>query len=371
MPLPRLKPIPLLAAIGLAALCGCQPAPPVKVAFVGGLSTRVSELAIDGRNGAQLAIDTLNSQSGARFELRIHDDGRTPDQAAAVIDVVADEGDAFAVGPMTSVVAKLILPEANRRQFVLISPTANSDELSGADDWFFRVIPPAGPGAEQIADAAISRGLRTASVMAEWRNRSYSESFAARFTARFESQGGTAAQVVRYETDQNPDYPKIAEQLLSTHPRLVLLVCGAVDASIVAQQVRRLDADVQIAMASWAANVQLLQLGGRAVEGALVMQVLDLDSREPAYVDFRKRFIERFGNPPSQAAVFSYDATMMGAEGLRRKSDSQSLRDVLRAPGTWPGLQRPLVLDRFGDSVSRFHLSEVHDGRFVMLPAAP
>ena len=367
MPLPRLPSIRGLAAIGLAALCGCQPAPPIKVAFIGGLSGHVSELAIDGRNGAQLAIETLNAQSGPRYELHVHDDGRAPAEGAVVIDEVADEGDAFAVGPMTSVIARSMLPEATKRQLVLISPTANSDELSGADDWFFRVIPPAGPGAEQIADAAISRGLRSASVMAEWRNRSYSESFAAKFDARFQSQGGAPAKVVRYETDQNPDYAKIAEQLLSTHPGLVLLVCGAVDASIAAQQLRRQDPDVQIAMASWAANVQLLQIGGRAIEGALVLQALDLDSPEPAYLDFRRRFIERFGNPPSQAAVFSYDATMLGAEGLRRKSDRQSLRDVLRAPGEWTGLQQPVVLDHFGDSIRRFHLSEVRNGRFVML----
>ena len=367
MPLPRLQSIRRLAAIGLAALCGCQPAPAIKVAFIGGLSGHVSDLAIDGRNGAQLAIETLNAQPGPRYELRVHDDGQPPDTIAATIDAVADEGDAFAVGPMTSVVATRMLPEAAKRQVVMISPTANSDELSGADDWFFRVIPPAGPGAEQIADAAIGRGLRTASVMAEWRNRTYSESFMAKFAARFQSQGGTSTNVVRYETDQNPDYAKIAAGLLSTHPRLVLLVCGAVDASIASQQLRRLDPDVQIAMASWAANVQLLQLGGRAIEGALVLQALDLDSPEPAYVDFRKRFSERFGNAPSQAAVFSYDATMMGAEGLRRKSARQSLRDVLRAPGEWPGLQQPVVLDHFGDTIQRFHLSEVRKGRFVML----
>ena len=367
MPLSRLPPIRRVAAIGLAALCGCQPTTTIKVAFIGGLSGHVSELAIDGRNGAQLAVETLNARSGPRYELHVHDDSRSATGAAATIDAVADEGDAFAVGPMTSMVAKEMLPEATKRQLVLISPTANSDELSGADDWFFRVIPPAGPGAEQIADAAISRGLRSASVMAEWRNRSYSESFTQRFSARFQTQGGAPANVVRYETDQNPDYPKIAEQLVSTHPRLVLLVCGAVDASIVAQQVRRLDADVQIAMASWAANVQLLQLGGRAIEGALVLQALDLDSPEPAYVEFRKRFVDRFGNAPSQAAVFSYDATMLGAEALRRKSDRQSLRDVLRAPGEWQGLQQPVVLDHFGDSIQRFHLSEVRKGRFVML----
>jgi hypothetical protein len=60
---------------------------------------------------------------------------------------------------------------------------------------------------------------------------------------------------------------------------------------------------------------------------------------------------------------------MMGAEGLRRKTGRQSLRDALRAPGAWPALQQPLTLDHFGDSVGRFHLSEVRNGHFVMLPS--
>jgi len=360
----------LLAALGLAAvLCGCQRADPVKVGFIGGLSGHVSELAIDGRNGAQLAIDTLNAQSGPRYELHVHDDATAASAPASAVDAIADEGDAFAIGPMTSVLAKALAPEAARRQLVLISPTANSDELSGMDDWFFRVIPPAGPGAMQIADAAVARGLLTAAVMADWRNRSYSESFADKFGTRFRSQGGVVAKVVQVEPDQHPDYAKVAADLLSTHPRMVLLVCGSIDASLVAQQLRRLDPDVQLAMASWAANVQLLQLGGRAIEGALVLQALDLDSPEPAYVAFRKRYVERFGSAPGQAAVFSYDATMMGAEGLRRRKDGQTLRDVLRAPGSWPGLQQTIVLDHFGDSVSGFHLSEVRKGRFVMLPS--
>jgi branched-chain amino acid transport system substrate-binding protein len=367
MPSQRLKPTLLLAAIGLAALCGCRPAPPIKVGFIGGLSGRVSDLAIDGRNGAQLAIETLNAQPGPRFELRLHDDAPAGGTPAGVVDEIADEGDAFAIGPMTSVLAKAMVPEADKRQLVLISPTANSDDLSGMDDWFFRVIPPAGPGAMQIADAAVGRGLLTAAVMAEWRNRTYSESFTDKFAGRFRSQGGSVGTVVHYESDQHPDYAAIAVQLLAAHPRLVLLVCGAVDASIVAQQLRRIDPDVQIAVASWAANVQLLQMGGRAIEGALVLQALDLDSPEPAYVAFRKRYVEHFGSPPSQAAVFSYDATMLGAEGLRRRADGQTLRDALRAPGSWPGLQQTIVLDHFGDSVSRFRLSEVRNGRFVMI----
>lgn len=92
MPLSRLKAIPTLAAIGLATLCGCQPAAVVKVAFIGGLSGRVSELAIDGRNGTQLAIETLNAQDGPRFELHVHDSPGAGTPAAIVDDRGRAEG---------------------------------------------------------------------------------------------------------------------------------------------------------------------------------------------------------------------------------------------------------------------------------------
>lgn len=368
MLLPRLQPIRGLAAIGLAALWGCQPAPPIGIAFIGGFSGRVSELAIDGRNGAQLAIETINAGSGPRYELRVHDDGHGIEHAPAVIDAVAAEDDAFAVGPMNSVLAKSMAPEASKQHLVVISPTANLDSLSGIEDYFFRVAPPAGPGAEKFADAAIARGLNVASVMVESHNGVYTESFAKSFSKRYQALGGAPVTLVRYDTDQNPDYSKVAAELLANHPKIVLLVCGAVDASIASQQLRRLNPKVQLAMASWAANLQVLQLGGRAIEGALLLQAIDLDSQAPAYLDFRDRFAARFGSPPSQAALFSYEATMLGVTGLRRKKGNQSLRDVLHAPGSWPGLQRPVVLDRFGDSEGGFYLSEVRQGRFVMLP---
>ncbi len=364
----RLQPFRSLAAIGLAALCGCQPAASVKVAFIGSPSGRVSELAIEGRDGAQLAVETLNQRAGPRYELHLHDDAHAGAQPADAIDAAADEGDAFAVGPMTSVDAQGIVAEAGRRRLVLISPTANSDDLRGIDDYFFRVIPTAGMGARQFAEAAIARGLRTAAIMTDSRNRAYSESFAQSFADRYVALGGSLGRIAHDETSENPDYAKVAAALLSTRPQVVLLICSTPDASVVAHQLHRRDPAPQLEIASWAANLKLLQLGGAAVEGALVLQALDLDSQAPAYVDFRDRFTARFGGAPSQAALFSYEAVMLGAEGLRRKTDTQSLRDALRTPGQWAGLQQPLVLDRFGDSTSRFRLSEIRGGRFMMLP---
>jgi len=357
-----------LVAVGLMVLCGCQPAP-VKIAFIGGLTGRGSDLAVDGRNGAQLAIETLNAQGRQRYQLLVHDDEQRVEKGRADVAAAADEGAAFAIGPMTSVMAIPMAEEAGRRKLVLISPTANSDELSGRDDWFFRVITAARSGAEQLATAAAARDLKTGAVLMEWRNRAYTENFARSFEARYQMLGGAPLVPVHYESDRDTDYARLAQSLLATHPRVVLLVCGAVDASIAAQQIRRLDPDVRLAMASWSSNVQLLELGGRAMEGALVLQALDLDSQVPAWLDFRRRYEARYGTVPGQAAVYGYEAVLLGVAGLQRSESGRSLRDVLREPAEWPGLQEPVTLDRYGDSARPFHLSEVRNGHFVMLPS--
>lgn len=361
--------VPFAIVLAAGLLGGCEPAAPVSIGFVGGLTGRSADLGVEGRNGAQLAVETLNAEkdAGARYELVVQDDRQDPARAASAIEELADRHVAFAVGPMTSSMALAMLPAAERRGLVLISPTANSDELSGKDDHFFRVITPASVGARQLAATARQRKLETVSILLDVRNRSYSESYANAFAQAFEGAGGRVPARVGFESGA-PDPARLAADLLAPHPQAVLLVCGATDASIAAQQLHRIAPDVQVLVTSWAANDQLLQLGGRAVEHALVQQILDLSSHAPAYEAFRTAYQSRFGAVPGQAAAFGYVATQIGARALRQVPSGGQLRDVLRRPASWPGLQGTIELDRFGDSASPFHLSEIRGGRFEMIP---
>jgi len=367
MPVQRFPAIGTMAVIALVALSACGSSAPVKVGFIGSLGGEVSQLAIEGRNGTELAIETVNARGGRRYELVLHDEPSRDNDGRGAIDAAARAGDAFAIGPMGSTGAPLLMAKARQARLVLISPTANSELLAGHDDYFFRAAPASAGGAEQLARAAIARGLRSAALMIEERNGDYTEGFAQAFTRRFQALGGTEVAAVRYKTDQSPDFAALAAELLARHPRFVMLVCGPVDAAIVAQQLRRRDADAKLALSTWGVSDQVLQLGGRALDGALALQDFDLDGRQPRYLEVLARFKARYGMAPGAAALSAYQATLMAIEALEKTPPGQSLRDVLGGPGTWPGLQGPLEFDRFGDSTAHFHLSEVRDGHFVML----
>ena len=66
--------ITLACALGVTA---CTPPEPVRIGFIGGLSGRVADLGIDGRNGAVLAVELRNKAGGIKgrkVELLVEDD---------------------------------------------------------------------------------------------------------------------------------------------------------------------------------------------------------------------------------------------------------------------------------------------------------
>jgi len=102
------------------------------------------------------------------------------------------------------------------------------------------------------------------------------------------------------------------------------------------------------------------------VEGMQLEQSFSPDSSFPEFLEFRSAFEGRFGRPPSFGAVFAYEATMVLLEALKRTDGrSAGLKSSLLATRNFQGLTGLISLDRYGDVVRPFYLSEIRGGRFV------
>ncbi len=353
----------VITALVLAVFVGCRPSDGVRIGFLGDL---ISELGVGGRNGAQLAVETLNAEHGVRYELLVEDDRNDPNAARAATESFASRGAAFVVGPMTSAMAVAVVPEANRLGIVLISPTATTDELSVKDDFFFRTAADAPAGARQLARFLHDRGVRSIVVLADIANSAYSRSFGHAAAIEFLNLGGTAAPELGYRSGNSLDFADAMGRIDSKSPDAVILVNSPGDAAIVTQHLRRVAPHVVIALSPWGANVQFVQIGGRATEGAIALQAIDLDSPLPRMRDFVARYRARFGEMPTTPAVQSYEAVMMGVDAFNRRG-AGSLRATLSVPGQWAGLDGDFSLDAFGDARRKLHMTEVRNGRFEPL----
>lgn len=360
-----------LAAAILALLPACGDREPVRIGFVGGLSGRFADLGIAGRDGATLAVEEWNRRGGVRgrpIELLVRSDEHDPGTALTVDRELIGLGVDAIVGHMTSAMAEAARPLAEQARVPFISPTVTTTSLTGLDDQFLRVTATTREYATRVAEhLRRRRGLSAVAAVLDLGNASYTESWLGHFRERFEQLGGRVAAVEPIDTRTGVRFEELARRIARGDVDGVVLVVSALDAAMIAQQLRKVGSRLPLAGAEWASTEKLLELGGRAVEGMLVSQFFDRTSPAPRYQAFRAAYRERFGEEPGFAAVNAYDAVGVVLRGLEARRDGESLKEAIVRVGTFDGLQGPLAIDRFGDAGRSSRLAVVDGGAFKVL----
>ena len=361
----------MLAAALLVGLTACTPPEPINLGFVGGLSGRVADLGIEGRNGALLAVEQRNKSGGVadrQVVLLAEDDQQNPETARQAVGKLIERKVAAIIGPMTSAMAVATVPLINKAQIVMVSPTTTTNDLTGLDDYFFRVLSPTRSYAVKSANHHFQvMGMRRMSAIYDLRNQAYSESWLQDYRAAFSAAGGSLIESISFSSGNQTHFADLARRLLTSKPDGVLLVANSVDAALLAQQLRRINPSVAIAASEWSATERLIELGGRAVEGITIAQFLDRQSQQPSYIAFRKIYLERFGKEPGFAGLTAFDATNIVMDGLASQDASKTLKQTLLARKTFAGAQSPVVFDSYGDASRETFMTTIENGMFVVL----
>jgi branched-chain amino acid transport system substrate-binding protein len=365
-----------LAAAGslLLAAAGCGTREPLRVGFLGGLSGRVSDLGIGGRNGTQLAVDDINAAGGIGgrlLELTSRDDEQNAELARQRLGELHDLGVEFVIGPMTSTVAAAVLPLANERGVPLISPLAGANDFRGRDDAFFRVVSDSAASARQQADELLRRGLRRIATVADIKNAVFTRNWATSAAERFTAGGGAVVPAIEFEAAPGLKFLDLAQRIADTAADGVIVAASAADSALLVQQLRRLRPQTFIALSVWAGTEELPALGGRALDGVLVTQFFDRFNSAQRWLDFVARYRQRFGDTPGYAALNGYDALRMGAAAASASGAAgpAGVLAALRQIRQLEGLQRQLRFDEFGDCLAPTYLTEVQQGRYVAVTA--
>lgn len=358
---------PLAMAILLA---GCGEKESLRIGFIGGLSGRVADAGIAGRDGAQLAVDLRNAAGGVngrKIELFSEDDHQDPEVARIGLERLIQHKVAGVVGPMTSAMAVAMVPRANEAGLVLIAPTVTTNVLTAQDDHFFRIVSAtrnqANVGAEYHAGR---KQMKRVAAILDSRNRAYTESWLSDYRKAFEALGGAVVETVEFASGDKLHFAELVAQLLKARPDGILVLANSVDTAMILQQVRKRDTRVHMVGSEWAATERLIELAGKAAEGFTAGQFVDRAGREPAYVSMRSAYVERFGTEPGFAGVTGFDAANVLLDALAKQSAGQTLKQVLLSGQSFSGVQSPIAFDAYGDVKRPTFITTVREGRFVL-----
>jgi len=357
-----------IAACLFLTACSCSSREPVQVGFVGGISGRVADLGIDGRNGAILAVEERNAKGGIdgrRIDLLIRDDHQDAGRAReAMLDLINNQVVAV-VGPMTSAMAVVLTPLANQHHVLTMGVTVTTNELTGLDDYFFRVVASTRHHAGFHANHAMAAGKRSFSLAYDLNNRAYSESWVNDFRNAVDSKNGRVIRMIPFDSGNQAQYANLARELLRPRPDNVVLVASAVDAALIAQQIRKHDSAIPISTTEWAASERLIELGGRAIEGATVPMYMIRDNLNPVATAFQKRYEARFGQLPGYPAVMAFNATNVVLDSLAARNQGEDLKQTILRLRQFPGLLEKIRFDEFGDTTNRTYITRIKNGHFV------
>jgi len=362
----------VLICTAALALTACNRPDPIRIGFVAGLTGKTADLGEASRNGALLAVEEINQKGGINgraVELIVKDDAFDAATAEKVTRELVEAKVDLIVGPVNSAMAKAMLPVANQYATPMMSPTITGMEFVGLDDYLVRLNITTRDNATFYAQHHFRNKKRKhIAVIYDLQNRAFSESWLGEFRTAFTQAGGQIAAEVALDTNKRQPYLHAAVAALANKPDAILMINPPVDTARLAQQLRQLAPGVPLITSEWGGSEQLIEMGGRAVEGMAVVQAYDRDDTSERYQSFTQAYQTRFKLHPSYPSVATYDTVSVAIQALSKRTPDQDIKTALLQNGPYQILQQTIEFDKNGDTQRKVYFKEVRNGQFSKEP---
>ncbi len=358
-----------LVAVVLLLIQSCSPTPPVRIGFIAALSGRLSQLGVASREALQIAVSLQNERggiNGRRIELSVVDDQSIPEKGIEEINNLADVGVAAIIGPLTSNMLPAI-ESLEGRNILIFSPTVSTASLDGRDDHFIRAISSTSHQGRILSVLMDRDGMDTVSIVYDTSNVEYTGDVLDSFL-EFYGGAGTVNGIYPYDSSDDHDFVELAEKIVGDSSQALLMITSGIDAAALAQQLWKRDHAVALYGARWAKTDDILEYGGRAVEGMkLVSDYFVCES--DAAAEFRRRFRQRLGYDPGFSSIYTYEAAQILFSAMERASSFSA--DELKSEilnRVHPGYCYDIFLDRYGDIQRQDAYTVIEEGVFRARP---
>jgi branched-chain amino acid transport system substrate-binding protein len=323
--------------------------------------------------GATLAIEEENRAGGYRrpapasgaipFRL-IPAWSESPWQAGilGVARLVEEQGAWAIIGGVDGTTTHLAVQLALKAHFLLLSPGSSDVTADLANvPWLFS-LPPSDERIASLLAEAVARAGGPLVIAAATDHDSHAALVAVRRALAARQLGPSALVELAPLTD---DPGLVATRLLASHPRVVLVLAGARAAGRLVAALRPAGfAGTIVGGASLARNAFRRAAGDNA-EGALVPLAAGGGPSREAFV---RAYVGRWGEPPDDAAVQSYDAVRLTAGAVREAGLNRArIRDAVRALAPWRGAEGTVHWDARGRNEAPVALGVWRQGRLVLV----
>ncbi len=337
----------LTAGLALAA----HAAEPIKIGEVGPLTGKDAAFGQQGHRGIQMAMDEINAKGGllGRPLVIVSEDyqSKAGESATSAKKLFSRDKVVAVLGDGTTQSCNEIAPIAQMAKVPFIATTATSPEVTEKRDYVFRtcfIDPFQGKVLAKFADKTM-KVKRVALLTSN--GSSYSVGLSKVFREEFAKVGGTITNEQKY-SEGDKDFRAQLTAIKAAKPDAVAITGFYTEAALICKQARELGLTIPFFGGDGWEAPELIEIGGKAVEGTYYASHYSSESTAPEVQEFVKKYRARFnGETPDSMAPLAYDAMNIVAQAIARAGTTEGpkFRDALAATKDFPGVTGRTTID--------------------------
>jgi len=336
----------------------------LKIGFVAGLTGKYSSLGSDIRDGFMLGFDEINYKiNNTKIKIIQKDDQQNPKLAKQIAQKFIKDDIKLIVGNGTSSMTRITLDELeDKKDFLLASVTASASEFTKKDDNFIRIqVEHNEKRYGALKKYIIEKNIKKVFYIYDKNNLNYTKGYFGFFQDILIHTGGR--KFVNSLIIQD-GYQKIIKKLKESSFDMILIVANSSDTANLIQHIRIANIKQKILISGWANTNDFIEFGGKSVEGVVVSSGYYKYSKEPLYLDFVKKFKDKYNQEPSVFSLQGYELSKILIDNLKKTTDISKLKDEILKQKKYHGLQGDITFDKYGDVNRKYSIMKIKNGKF-------
>ncbi|MCX6249617.1 MAG: penicillin-binding protein activator [Bacteroidetes bacterium] len=335
----------------------------VQIGLIADLSGTMATYGKWVKEGAELAVAEINSNSTQKIDLSFEDSKSDPKSALSALEKLYNINKIrMIVAGNSSSCVMAMAPVVNDKKILLFSTLASSPNITNAGEYVFRNRISGTFESQSMAIEASKLGMKSIAILAT--NNDAGIPYIKAFTDKFKEQKGEIVASILINPGQS-DFRSYALLIKTLRPEAVFLV------TTVDQAVNFINQSITIGFTpKWLGisslkTDQFITNGGKNVEGAIITNE-GIDQNGKRYIEFSSKYFKKFGENPTIYAVNGYDAIHLLYESYIRTNNIEMVKyELLR--NSFSGAAGIIKFDENGDVVKDLELLKVEGGKFISI----
>ena len=357
----------LLAAFASAGQAASSD--PIKIGHYGSLTGKDAAFGVATRKGILLAVEELNAKGGVLgrpLEYLVEDiQSKQGESATAVKKLISREKVVTVIGANSSANSLEAAPICQNAEIPMMAISSTNPRVTEIGDYIFRIcfIDPF-QGAVLAKFAHESLQAKRIALLTSI-NSPYSVGLSGVLRERFTGFGGEVVAEQKF-AEGDKDFRAQLTAIRAAKPDVIAATGFYSEAALICKQARDLGLNVPIIGGDGWEAPQLVELGGKAVEGTYYCTYFSADNQAPEVRSFVQRYGARWnGEIPEGVSALGYDAMYLIAAAMERceSTEGPKLRDAIAATKDFRGVTGKTTIDAKRNSEKAGIMLTVRNGK--------